>query len=936
MLQRTLFACLLSAVLLPFPAIAQQLPVPTEAQLEILQNMSPEDREALMRDLGVEGGGADGGASQDRTSRRRNGDTNAQNSAFDRNASDNLLRDDKTLRSDDSVLVQVSIPTGKPERLQAVGEGLPPISVPAEPAPEFLPGERAELQRVIDLALAHNPYVLDVNGAIQLPGFPPVVLAGLDEKQAAMRLKAVYSLRQFEIQVVRLPVRKQGVAGLKPFGYDLFKNAPSTFAPVTDVPVPADYVVGPGDQLSIQLYGGQNRSFRLTVGRDGRVSFPQLGPISVAGRSFNQVSADLEARVSRQMIGVRASVSMGDTRSIRVFVLGEANRPGTYTISGLGTITSALFAAGGVKPIGSLRDVQLKRQGAVVRRLDLYDLLIRGDTTDDAKLLPGDVIFVPPIGDTVAIDGEVRRPAIYEVKGDVSAAEAIQLAGGLTPEADATRAAVVRVDAQRARVVVNVSLLENEGTTLLRQGDSLRVLRLRPTLDSGVVVDGHVFRPGPVAWREGLRITDVLGSVDELKPNADLNYVLIRREAPPERRLVVVSVDLAKALRSRGSAADVVLAPRDHIIVFDLASDRREMMTPLLEEMRRQSTTTTPTEIVRVEGRVKVQGDYPLEPGMRVSDLLRAGGGLQDAAYTAHAELTRYRFVSAARTTDLIEIDLAAILAGDVSADLRLQPFDFLNVKEIPEWNEQEKISLLGEVRFPGTYPIKRGETLFSVIQRAGGLTSLAFPEGAVFVRNDLQKREQAQVDRLAERLQNDLAALALQGAAANQGQPSQALSIGQSLLSQLKGSKAVGRLVIDLGSLSSRGAGSEADVVLRDGDQLLIPKQTQEVTVIGEVQNSTSHLFRSELARDDYIQLSGGLTRKADRGRVYVVRANGSVISGENNGWFRRSGQVAIRPGDTIVAPLDAERMPQLSLWQAVTSILYNLAISAAAVNSF
>jgi protein involved in polysaccharide export with SLBB domain len=275
-------------------------------------------------------------------------------------------------------------------------------------------------------------------------------------------------------------------------------------------------------------------------------------------------------------------------------------------------------------------------------------------------------------------------------------------------------------------------------------------------------------------------------------------------------------------------------------------------------------------------------------------------------------------------------------LSGDTSADLLLQPFDFLNVKEVPEWSEQEQVTLLGEVRFPGNFPIQRGETLRSVLDRAGGLTGLAFPSGSVFTRRELRDREQEQIDRLADRLQSDLASAALRAAAANQGQAGQALTVGQSLLTQLKATKAVGRLVIDLNDVLNSPVGSAHDIVLREGDLLVIPKQKQEVTVIGEVQNNTSHFYRENLTRDDYIGLSGGATRKADRGRIYIVHADGSVVSSESAGWFRRSGQVAMRPGDTIVVPLDTERMPALPMWQAVTSILYNLAIAAAAVNSF
>lgn len=902
--------------------------VPSAEQIELLRSLSPEDRAALMQQLGL--GGADGSAVGTGSRERDAAAPTVRQSAAE------LAKFDTALKADDTVLIDIDFIKAKPARIESQGAGLPPVQIPGEPAPTYEPGERVELQRLIDLVRARNPYQLDRSGMLQLPGLGPITLAGLSDEQASRRLSAEPAMLKLDVRVSRLPVQKQGAAGLKPFGYDLFNDSPSTFAPVTDVPVPSDYIVGAGDELMVQLYGSQNRSFRLTVGRDGRVSFPELGPISVAGKNFNAVRADLESRVSRQMIGVRASVSMGDTRSIRVFVLGEAIRPGSYTVSGLGSITTALYASGGIKATGSLRDVQLKRQGAVIRRLDLYDLLLRGDTSNDAKLLQGDVIFIPPVGATVAIDGEVKRPAIYELRGDAQVADLVALAGGLTNEADNSRVAMVRVNENRQRVVVNVPLNTSDGRSqLLRNGDSLRVLRLRPTVDAGVSVEGHVFRPGLVAWREGLRLSDVIGSVDELKPNADLGYVLVRRELPPDRRVAVLSADLAAALRAPGSRANIQLAPRDRITVFDAESSRRIVLDPLLEDLRRQSRPDRPTEVVSIGGRVRAQGDYPLEPGMRISDLLRAGGNLQDAAFGGKAELTRYRTNGDGRSTELVEVDLAAVLAGDATADLALQPFDFLNIKEVPEWSEQESVTLAGEVRFPGTYPIRRGETLKSVLDRAGGLTSLAFPSGAVFTRADLQLREQEQIDRLAERLRSDLAASALQASQANQAGSAQALSVGQALLEQLKGAKAVGRLVIDLGQVLSTRAGSAEDVVLRDGDRLVIPKVKQEVTVIGEVQNTTSHLYRANLTRDDYIGLSGGLTRKADRGRIYIVRADGSVVSSENSGWFRRGAMVAVKPGDTIVAPLDTERLPPLPLWTAVTTIVYNLAIAAAAVGS-
>jgi protein involved in polysaccharide export with SLBB domain len=666
------------------------------------------------------------------------------------------------------------------------------------------------------------------------------------------------------------------------------------------------------------------------------VNFPELGPIPVAGKKFDAVREDIEARVARQMIGTQVSVGMGDTRSISVFVVGEANKPGSYTVSGLSTITSALYASGGIKTTGSLRDIQLKRRGTVVRRLDLYDLLLRGDTTHDGKLQAGDVIFIPTVGPTAAVDGEVRRPAIYELRGNTPLSALITLAGGFTPDADERRVTVVRRGEDQRLVAFDFPQNTQIGRgEKLRNGDSIRVARVRPTLDAGVTLEGHVFRPGAVAWREGLRLTQLISSVDELRPNADLGYVLIRREMPQDRRLVVLSADLGAALRQPGGEADIRLAARDRVIVFDSASSRRQVLEPLLTELRRQSGLEAPTEIISIGGRVKAPGEYPLEPGMRISDLLRAGGQLDDAAFGGKAELTRFRSTGGERASELLEIDLAAVRRGDPTADVTLQAFDTLTIKELPEWGKQESIILRGEVRFPGSYPIRRGETLRSVLERAGGLTSLAFAQGSIFTRRELMEREQQQIDQLTERLQSDLAATSIQlSQGAQTAQTAQSVASAQGLLGQLKGSKAMGRLVIDLDAVLQGSIGARSDVLLRDGDQLVIPRLRQEVTVLGEVQNGTSHLYQSGLSRDDYVALSGGLSRKADKGRVYVVRANGSVV-GANNSWFGRGGRASIQPGDTIVAPLDTERLPPLPFWQAVTSIIYNVAIAVAAVGS-
>ncbi len=984
---RSLYSSIVAAILMALglflsESATAQIPTPTADQLEMLKTLTPEQRDEILRQItgGSSSGSSTSGSS---TSRDRGNDQGDQ--------TDGALRDHNTdarlgtttnadgeelrngfpvLKGDDWIIIKVDMPPEHPEQApgqqqqqQQPGVAGSPGMLPNNVLPnqqvnvagvnntgtgttgnvsrfravELSQEEKEKRKKLVDLIRSRNPYRLSSEGVLQLPGFAGIPLAGLTEFQATVRLQADPELRNFDISLIRLPLKKIGTEALKPFGYDLFDRAPSTFAPVTNVPVPVDYVIGAGDVLEVQLYGNQNRTLRLTVGRDGRINFPELGPINVGGQRFTVVQSSVESRVARQMIGVRASVSMGDTRSIRIYVLGEAKRPGSYTISGLGTITSALFAAGGVKPIGSLRNIQLKRGGQLVRNFDLYDMLIRGDSTDDAKVLPGDIVFVPPVGSTITVSGEVRRPAVYEAKNESTVADVIQLAGGLTAEADSSKASLTRIDDKRQRVVVTVDLTRAGAPAQgVSNGDVLVVSRLKPTLDSGVSVDGYVHSPATYAFREGLRLSDVIRSVDELKPNADIHYLIIRRELPPNRDIAVVSADLGAALQQPGSTADTLLMPRDRITVFDLESGRDRIIRPLVNELKTQSTFSRPTELVTIDGRVKVAGEYPLEPGMAVGDLIRAGGGLSDAAYGGKAELTRYRVVNGdQRRTEQIQVDLAAVLRGDTGANILLEPFDSLSIKELPEWGAQDYVTLQGEVRFPGKYSIKRGETLKSVLARAGGLTDYAFPEGSVFTRDELKVREQKQLDLLATRLQNDLVTLALQGAAANQAGAGTALTVGQSLLAQVRTSEAVGRLVINLPRTLRAVPGSGADVILRDGDRLIVPKFQQEVTVIGEVQTATSHLYHPELNRDDYIALSGGVTRRADKDHIYVVRADGSVVTREGGRWFSRA-DADIRPGDTIVVPLDTERLPALPFWQAVTSIIYNLAISAAAVHSF
>lgn len=897
--------------------VEAQVPIPLQEQIELFNSLPPAQQQALIRELQRQLPPAQRQAIVSMLS----GEQPVPEEGFDPEITARL--DEALQRRTDQA------PDEDPEkrRLRPGDTIVVEFSRRPDPRPPLTPDEALRLDDFESRLLAGNPYELDATGQLLLPGVAAMPLAGLNVDEATIRIQAERALRAFTVVVTRLPLEPVGTEALTPFGYDLFERRARGFSQMAMLPVPADYVLGPGDTIRVQLFGNENTEYFLEVGREGTINFPQIGPINVSGMTFTQMRDTINERVEQQLIGVRASVTLGELRSIHVFVLGEAVRPGRYSVSGLSTLVNALFESGGIKPIGSLRNIALIRNGQTIATLDLYDLLLRGDTRGDVRLEPGDAIFVPPLQATVGVDGEVRRPAIYELKNERTVGDVIALAGGLTPNANRTAVKLERIVPNRGTRVEDVDVSGSGAQTAVRDGDVLHVLRNLPQLDDSVELRGNVFQPGLYQWHRGMRLADLLPSSELVKPMTDLSYVLIRREVAPNVRIQIRSADLAEAWRNPNGPNNVPLEPRDIVHVFNLDVGRQHIVEPIVNELRAQAPPNAPVPVVRVGGQVRAGGTYPLEPGMRISDLLRAGGGLSEAAYANDAELTRYAVVNGEyRETELVTVNLAAVLRGDAGADLMLSPYDYLNIKEVSRWRGEETVTIRGEVVFPGPYPIRRGERLSSVLQRAGGLTDLAFPEGSVFTREELRERERQQLESLASRIERDLAAISITDPNA-----SATISTGQSLVAQLRNAVATGRLVIRLDDIV-RGV-AEADVVLKDGDQLFVPERRQEVTVLGEVQYATSHVFERGLGRFDYINKSGGLTQRADKKRIYVVRANGEVVVDGSGRWFRR-GDGDIRTGDTIVVPLELDQ--PLARWTSVTQIVYNLAVAAAAVASF
>lgn len=711
--------------------------------------------------------------------------------------------------------------------------------------------------------------------------------------------------------------------GLPLFGRQFFRAGPDSFRPAVDIPVPADYVMGPGDTIIVQLYGKENQVYPLVINREGQVQFPQIGPLSLAGLSFQQAQRVIESTIQEQMIGVRASITMGTLRTIRVFVLGEVSRPGSFTVGSLATMTNALFASGGITDVGSLRNIQLKRQGQVVTSLDIYDLLLSGDTSKDVRLLPGDVIFVPPIGKTVGITGPVNRPARYELHENATTQDLIGLAGGLKNTAHLPVSYLVRLDDFGERTLISVNLATPEGQKLaVRDGDLLSIASTLDFINNQVTLAGHAKRVGPRSWREGLRFTDLVPSPRELLPNPDIDIALIQRFSLATRKVEAKLFSPTEAWNAPGTAADPLLQGYDLVHIFNYQNQRSSQLLDLIDQLKAQASFHERQQVVSISGNVRFPGDYPLSENMTSRELIDLAGGLTESAIGTHGEITRY---------DLDEQRQRMVMHINVDftqEPVDLEPGDSLQVKQIPLWTQRETVEIRGEVMFPGTYSILPGETLVDVITRAGGLTPHAYPMGAVYSRQELRDLEQQRLTELQSKLRSDIAAASV---SQSTGHDTIDVTEAEALLRNLDSIRPLGRMVIDLPQILARPG--RHDFQVEDGDTLTVPRYKPSVTVVGEVQYPTSHFYDESLDAMTYIERSGGLKKHADARRIYIVKANGSVSQPQTSAWFRARSD-SIQPGDTIVIPMETDRIDGLEVWARATQIIYQAALGAAALS--
>ncbi|HGS5164672.1 TPA: SLBB domain-containing protein [Vibrio harveyi] len=793
--------------------------------------------------------------------------------------------------------------------------------------------------------------------------------------------------------------------GLKRFGLDLFAGSPTTFAPISDVPVPADYTVGAGDEIVIQLFGKENTTHRLRVNRAGIINFPSLGPVQVAGMTFSDVRDSLNQRVKEQMIGVRSDISLGEMRTMQVFVMGDAYKPGAYTVSALTTISQAIYYSGGFSESGALRNVQLKRNGQVIRKLDMYDLLLKGDARNDIRLLPGDVVFIGALGNTISIDGEVNRPAIYEIKPGETYKQAIQMAGGFTANAYSDQIEVKRYAAKGARDALTLNFSQShDQQTKVKDGDAVNVLKKNEELTRYVQIEGDVRHPGFIEWKSGLRIADLFQSVDtSFNSTADVSYAVIVREINPQRDIEVYQVNLANAILSPTSKDNLKLNSRDRVLVFnrfnnedlDTLADqetvtkaktleqaqlqaqqeqlkeqevmsssvavssatqvekdlkqpkivfrgkeitkddfealkqntRRTLLAPVLLQLQQQSRLGLAPQIAEVFGEVKHPGRYPITPRMTISTLIEAAGGLTYNAFTINAELARTVINSKDEraSIDVERIDLRQAIKGSTADDAIIVGRDRLNILEKPNVKLQSTVTLQGEVRFPGTYTVRQGETLGELLERAGGLTEFAHPQGAIFTREALRLQEQKLLNQYAADMRAETAKKTFR-ADSNMGSVISDPDKTLKFVEEANRSKALGRMVVQLNRILKNER--SADFMLEDGDFLFVPTFRNTVSIMGEVQVPITYLLDNKLDVDDYLNKAGGAKKQADEDRIFVVRADGSVYKPTSGYWFGNSHE-ELKAGDTIVVPIDTDYRDALSTWTAATQILYQTGVA-------
>jgi protein involved in polysaccharide export with SLBB domain len=643
------------------------------------------------------------------------------------------------------------------------------------------------------------------------------------------------------------------------YGRQLFDEVPTTFAPMDRVPVPADYVLGPGDQLLIRVWGKIDLESSVTVDRNGQIFLPKVGTLSVAGLHYEQLESYLRAAIGNLYKGFELNVTMGQLRSIQIFVLGSARQPGAYTVSSLSTLVNALFASGGPSATGSMRHTQLRRGNRILVDFDIYDLLRRGDKAHDVQLLPGDVIYIPPAGPQVAIMGSVNEPGIYELKGETTIAAALSDAGGLTNLAEADRVLLEKIENHRRRGVEDFPLDASGLQRVLKDGDLLRIFPISPQFENAVTLRGNVAQPGRFPWHEGMRVSDLIPS---------RNFLITREYWNQQNRLAGMA----------------------HV----------DMMTDLAENS------------------AEINWDHASIERLDEQDL----------------------------STRLISFNLGNAIGNPASADNQpLKPGDVITIfsrSDLPLAVDKHAtfVRVSGEVNAPGVYRVEPGDTLRDAVERAGGLTPHSYLYASQLTRVSTRQAEEEELRVSQAQMQKELTsryAAAPSAGSTNAADQQTQLSTQQAVIAQLAAVKPTGRIVLNM----KPSASTVADIPnfpLEDGDSFYIPPRLSTVQVAGAVYNENAFRFQPRKHLSAYLNDAGGPTRQGDTRRIFLVRADGTIISRQSHGqfWHTDFESTVLLPGDTIIVPTKLKSpsnfMQQLPFW---TQMISQTALTGAVIGS-
>lgn len=777
-------------------------------------------------------------------------------------------------------------------------------------------------------------------------------------------------------------------AAARRFGMDVFENNSQNpnLIPM-DLPAGPDYVVGPGDGLAIDLWGGVSRRIYRSVDREGRISLPEVGPLLVSGKSLAEVQQNLQQVMRTQFRNISADVSLARLRTVRIYVVGDVANPGAYDVSSLSTPLNALFIAGGPTPEGSLRIVRHFRGNQLIQTVDLYDLLLHGVKSDILRLENGDSVLVPPIGPQVTVEGMVRRPAIYELKDEKDLSSTLALAGGLLPTATLQHIEVQRTVAHEKHTMLSLNIPASDDDAdvtkrldsfQIQDGDHIRIFPIAQGNEDAVYLQGHVIRPGKYSYHDDMRVTDLIPSFKDLLPEPSMQYAEIIRLNAPDFRPSVQSFNLADALANPAQAP--VLHPMDTVRVFSrfdfesppivsvlgdvrapgtyrtsgqihvadavhlaggiqpdaqtddaqvfrympdgkakifsvslnqaLAGDSTQniILEPRDRLLIHKSTNAVQPAVVYIEGEVGSPGRYPLTTNMTVADLVRVGGGLKPDADTQDGDLTRYEYAGESQLTAQHEpIVISAALSGDPKNNAPLHNGDVVSIRQLPGWDDLgATITLKGEVRHPGTYGIRPGERLSSILERAGGFLPDAYPYGAILERVQVRDLETKEQNKLVLRVKDAEGSLEAMPETTPAQKQAKEMALGQyeTTLVQLTTNPPVGRIAIRITSHIDSWKNKAVDFEARAGDTLIIPKRPDYVMVTGQVFNPTAVAYRPGKNVKWYLEQAGGVTTTANRKSIFVIRADGSIIGRREGLWTGSSLGSVLQAGDTVVVP--------------------------------